>query len=163
MTISVQAQQLNRYALRAFKPYFATLVPPDLAFLHGEYCAEFVGPRWLRRLASPALALTGLSGWCGKWFDGLGNARNLVQRQGQTHEVMKMVLAERPSLIDGRPAVTVIYPAGSPFPWPYIVDELRVLDHFTLLGMMIITPPGLRRLPFPFLLHASRTAADFGP
>jgi hypothetical protein len=58
-----------------------------------------------------------------------------------------------PSLVDGKPGVTVQYPKDSPFPWPLVVDELRRLDDTTLLGLTIVNAGFLRKLAFPFLLY----------
>jgi hypothetical protein len=65
-----------------------------------------------------------------------------------------MTIARVPSLIDGMPGITLGYPKGSPFPWPWIVDEVRRLDEQTLLCMTLVKSRGLRKLAFPFILHA---------
>jgi hypothetical protein len=119
----------------------------------GIYRAEFVGPAWLRALAPPSLALGGLAGWWGKAFDGRGGALNIVVRDGNQRRVLPMMVARVPSLIDGALGLTLSYPKGSPFPWPWIVDEVRRLDEQTFLCMTVVKPKGLRRLAFPFVLH----------
>jgi hypothetical protein len=50
------------------------------------------------------------------------------------------------------------YPAGSPFPWPWVIDEIRQLDPTTLLGMSLTTLQWMPRLALPFLLHAQEHA-----
>ncbi len=60
-------------------------------------------------------------------------------------------------MVDRRPCLAVTYPAGSPFPWPQVVDELRFLDDDTLLGLTLVNMRGLNRLAFPFLLHHTTT------
>ncbi|MFZ1466163.1 MAG: hypothetical protein WAV60_19125, partial [Anaerolineae bacterium] len=54
---------------------------------------------------------------------------------------------------DGRPGVTLTYAPGSPFPFAYVVDELRTIEAGTLLGLSFATVPWLARLPMPFLLR----------
>ena len=61
-------------------------------------------------------------------------------------------LETRRSLIDGSPCVAVLYPGSSPWPLSRLVDELRLLDDEVLLGMTMLTPFGLQRFPFPFIL-----------
>ena len=53
----------------------------------------------------------------------------------------------------GEPADPQLRP-DSRKPWPWVVDELRVLDAGTLVGMTIVDVPGPRALGgTPFLLH----------
>lgn len=140
-------------SLRALKQRFLSLPAPALSDLAGIYRAEFVGPAWLRTLAQPALALGGLRGWWGKAFDGQGGAANLVVRKGQRCRVLPMTVVTMPSLLDGRSAIALRYPPGSPLPWPWIIDEVRRLDKTTLLCMTLVNLTWLPRVPFPFLLH----------
>ncbi len=159
MQASVQAQSLNRQALTSFPSLFAALAPPLQATeLVGVYRAEFVGPAWLRRIAPPGLALGGLGGWWGKRFDGLRHGYNLVYRRGKLTPVLPMMVQAAPSRLDGKDGITLCYPAGSPFPWPWVIDEVRQLDSNTLLGMSLTTRRWLPRLALPFLLHAQEHA-----
>ena len=64
---------------------------------------------------------------------------------------MKLVKAK--SFIDNKEGLTLHYQPGNPFPWMYIVDELRRIDETTLLGMTLANLNGLRRLAFPFTLR----------
>jgi hypothetical protein len=139
-------------SLERLRRLFSSLPAPDI--LTGVYRAEFVGPAWLKILAPPSLALGGLAGWWGKAFDGRGGAVNIVVRDGTQHRVLPMAIARVPSLIDGVPGLTLGYPKGSPFPWPWIVDEVRRLDERTLLCMTLIKSKGLSKLAFPFVLHS---------
>ena len=86
--------ELNRLGLLAFPPLFAALEPPPADSLRGVFRGAFVGPGWLRWLAGPLLAVTGLGGWWGKDFDEQGNAVNLVMRQGQLQRRYPMLLGE---------------------------------------------------------------------
>ncbi len=154
MQESVAGNRLNQKPLSAFKPLFSTLSSPTIAALEGYHQAEFVGPRWLRRLAGPGLRLGGLNGWWGKLFDIHGQGSNLVQDTGGLHPALPVTAYSRPSCIDDKPCLMVVYPADARWPWPRITDELRWLEEEkTLLGMMIYKGMGLQRFAFPFLLH----------
>lgn len=157
-------ERTNKIELHAglgtLRTLFTQLPPVAPETMATAYRAAFVGPWWLRRTAAPALALLGLGGWWGKWFDGDGNGRNIVHRRGRLQWAMPITVAERPSLIDGQPCLAVLYPHSSPFPWRYVVDELRRLDEERLLGLTIADLPGLRRIAFPFLLHAQPIDAN---
>ncbi|MCJ7529619.1 MAG: hypothetical protein MUO64_01145 [Anaerolineales bacterium] len=148
-----QTQGLNQQPLRAFKSIFASLSPPEIHSLKGLYQAEFTGPLWLRKAAGPCLVLAGMGGWWGKEFHQDGTSVNLVYRGGRLRPHFPIRLAAMPSLVDGKPGVTVQYPKDSPFPWPLVVDELRRLDDTTLLGLTIVNAGFLRKLAFPFLLY----------
>jgi hypothetical protein len=143
---------ITHESLSGLRRLFTSLPAP--ATLTGVYRAEFVGPGWLRVLAPPSLALGGLAGWWGKAFDGKGRAVNIVVRDGTQRRVLPMTVARVPSLIDGMPGLTLSYPKGSPFPWFWVVDELRRLDEHTFLCMTVIKLRGLRKLAFPFVLHS---------
>lgn len=152
---SRHARMLNGRGLRSFRRLFLTLAQPHAADLAGIFRAEFVGPGWLRATAPSALVLGGLGGWWGKQFDGAGRGMNIVLRGGELSHTMPVHVGMADSLVDRRPCVGVTYPAGSPFPWPHVVDELRPLDEETFLGLTIINTGPLRRLAFPFLLHST--------
>jgi hypothetical protein len=151
MAANIQ-EQLNEHSLSSFRALFATLAPPPLDVVNGVYQSAFVGPRWLRVIAGPGLYPLGLGGWWGKQFDGRGQGSNIVQRHTQLATKMPVSLSERPSLIDGRPCLTVIYPSSSPFPWPWVVDELRWLADNCLLGMTLVSRKPLNKSALPFLL-----------
>lgn len=148
----IRLTDITRESLVRLRRQFSSLAAPDS--LAGVYRAEFVGPAWLRILAPPALALGGLAGWWGKVFDGRGSAANIIVRGGTQQQVLPMMAVHAPSLIDGVAGITLIYSKGSPFPWPWIVDEVRRLDNQTLLCITVVRPRGLRWLAFPFVLHA---------
>ena len=147
------ARRLNQLPLSAFKPLFASLPPPELAKTTGVFQAEFTGPGWLRKIAGPGLALVGLGGWWGKVFDGEGAGANLVRRNGALQRIFPVQVALAPSAVDGKPSLVVRYTRGCPFPWPYVVDELRCLDETGLLGLTYVNAGLLRKLGLPFLLH----------
>ena len=148
--ISKWAEQLNKLSLRDFPKLFASAAIYDL---QGIYRASFVGPGWLRATAGPAIAIGGLGGWWGKRFKEDGRATNLVRRGGKLESRLPMRLIATTSVLDGRPTLALIYSAENPFPWPYVVDELRALDPVTFLGMMHINAGPLRKIAFPFLLE----------
>ena len=144
---------LNRKPLSAFKPIFASLQSPLVGQVKGIYQAEFTGPGWLRAVAPPGLALLGLGGWQGKEFAGDGGGLNLVRRGGQVQRIFPVRITEAASLVDGKPCLAIHYTHKCPFPWPYVVDELRELDSSCLLGLTMVDVRGLRGLALPFLLH----------
>jgi hypothetical protein len=147
---------MDKQTLRAHKEWFLSLSPPGPGTLQGVYQAEFVGPGWLQRLAGPALSLVSLKNWWGKVFDGPDRAENLVARGEGLLRTMPIRVDRVPSRLDGRPGVTLVYPRGSPFPWPWIVDELRQVEEGQILGVTLAAIPGLDRLALPFLLRRRR-------
>ena len=145
---------LNDLWVREFRPLFQRLDFPLLESLQGTHRGEVVGPRWVRRLAPVAFALGGLGGWWGKRFDEAGNGVNIVLKGGRQVEVMPVQVVLRPSQVDGKACLAILYPpATSPWPMTRIMDEIRQLDDHRLLGLAIIQQRGLRRFPLPFVLH----------
>lgn len=152
---------INDLSLGALRAAFTLLTTPSLESLAGAYRAEFVGPAWLRRFAPPGLVITPLAGWVGKAFDSQGHGINLVRRRGLMQRVLPMTAQWLPSRVDALPCVTLTYAPGSPFPFAYIVDELRTVDADTLLGLSFAAAPWLARLPIPFLLRRQAKLAAF--
>lgn len=154
MTMALPAQALNEKRLTAFRRIFSGLQAPSLAALPGVYCAEFVGPGWLRAIAPRGLGLIHLAGWWGKDLRADGTGANLVRSAGAIRQSLLVHFAAAASMLDGKPVIAVRYDASAPFPWPHVVDELRSLDDTCLLGMTLVDAPLLRELPLPFLLQA---------
>jgi hypothetical protein len=152
---TVLAEQLNLASYDQFLYLFRSLPSPALVLLRGLYRVEFVGPAWLRAGARPSLFLIGLGGWWGKEFWGEGHGVNIVVRRGSVQRVLPMQLVHAPSLIDGQVGVSLQYDRESPFPWPFVTDELRRLNPETLLGIKVFRFSPLARLPLPFLLRAA--------
>ncbi len=148
-----QVDQLNRLSFFAFRGLFSSLEPPKAGIMRGFFRGMFVGPGWLRRLAGPLLAVTGLGGWWGKDFSVEGHACNLVLRNGQYKRCFPMTLVEQGSFIDGKPGLALRYEASNPFPWPLIVDELRCIHQELVLGMTMARLGPLQRLALPFVLQ----------
>jgi len=153
INLPTPSEQLNQLTLTGFVALFQPLTLVTVEEMNGRFSSEFIGPAWLRRSAPHLLKLGGLGNWWGKTFDGHGQGLNLVQRGDTIRAIIPVVLEERPSLLDTKPTLTIVYPTGSRFPWPWIVDELRRLDANTLLGLTMVTRFGLQRFAFPFLLH----------
>lgn len=149
----VQTEQLNRVSLLDFPGLFAGLEPPRRDTLVGIFRGTFVGPGWVRLMTGPLLMITGLGGWWGKDFDSQGNAINLVLRQGRMERRFPMLLVEQASYIDRRPGLALHYAPENPFPWPWIVDELRSLHPGLILGMSMVRLGPLKRLALPFVLQ----------
>jgi hypothetical protein len=143
----------NSLSLPQFHNLFTSLPVPVTDSIRGMYRAAFVGPAWLRTSANPALALSGLGGWWGKEFSADGTAINIILHAGKFSTRFSMKLVNAKSFIDGKDGLALHYQAGSPFPWPHIVDELRRIDETTLLGMTLANVNGLRGLAFPFILQ----------
>ncbi len=149
----MEISELNQYSLRKFRQLFASLVVPETNHLSGRYRGVFVGPRWVRALAAPALKISGLGGWWGKDMYEDGKAINIVLRQEKFSTCFPMEFVRERSHIDVRDGSTLHYQKGNPFPWMFIVDEIRQIDGITLLGMTRPSFPGLRWFAFPFILQ----------
>lgn len=157
MSSSALAHRVDEHgSLATFTAFFAQLPSPQESLLQGRFRAHFVGPGWLRRIAPSAIMLSGLGGWWGKELSGFAEAHNLVLRRQALNKSHAMLLSQAPSIIDGKPCAQLRYHSG--FPWRWVVDELRVIDDNTLLGMTLANAPLLRRLAFPFLLERDATA-----
>ena len=143
----------NQLSLHEYRELFRKLNIPEPACLPGTYRAAFVGPGWLRASAGPTLVLTGLGGWWGKEIHADGTAINIIFQAGKFSKRFQMEFLNTKSLIDNRDGLALHYQPGNPFPWMYVVDEIRELDGKTLLGMTIANLRGLRNLAFPFILE----------
>lgn len=146
-------------SLKAMHELFTHLDPPEVSSLTGIFRGLFVGPGWLRQVSGPVLAIGGLGGWWGKEFDPQGNAINLVHGKGRYERRFPMVLVRQASHLDHKPGVALRYRSDNPFPWALIVDELRLIDPITVLGMTLADIGPFRRMAFPFILQ-SREAFD---
>ncbi len=149
---------LNRYPLRRFRGLFASLEIPEAHTLCGKYRGEFVGPRWVRIFAWPALLAAGLGGWWGKLMYVDGRAINIVCREGNFSTCHPMKFRKERSHIDRQEGLALHYQyqRDNPFLWLFVVDEIRRLDETTLLGMTRPKIPGLRWLAFPFVLKKQK-------
>ncbi len=156
-----QLERLNRLSLFEFPEYFSSLEAPQAEALQGLYKGSFVGPTWLRGLAGPLLVITRMGRWLGKDIDDGGRAINLVQTREGMVQKFPMRLMEQDSLIDGKPGLALSYEASNPFPWPWIVDELRSIQPDLVLGMTITQMGPLARLPLPFVLQPRESMEGF--
>jgi hypothetical protein len=139
----------------AYGRLFRGLSAPALGALTGDFEASFVGPAWFRSLSRAGVSMGGLPGWFGKRFDGEGQGMNLLRRDGALATVMPMEVRLEASRLDGAPVAAVHYALGTRLPWPYVIDELRVWEGSTLLGMTLLDVPGLRGVGLPFLLRGA--------
>lgn len=149
----MSADALSTSSLSQIRQVFEGLEPAPAHMRVGFFQASFIGPIWLRATAGPSIALSGLPGWRGKRFLDAETATNVLDRKGGVIEKLRMQCREGRSLIDGRPGVALHYGEDAALPWRWIVDELRVLNESTLLGMTVINLPLLRCLALPFLLR----------
>jgi hypothetical protein len=129
---------------------FLSLAAPAADELAGTFRQGVIGPGWYQRFALHMLGYAGLGDWRGKRFDAAGNGVNLVGPTSSPTLPMRIRLA--PSGLDGKPAAVVSYGGDARFPWPHVVDELRVLDAQTWLGVSYATVPLVRHLTAAFLL-----------
>ena len=151
----MQIAELDQMNLKSFRELFTSLVIPEASSLRGVYRASFVGPAWLRSSAGPALVISGLGGWWGKEFHDDGTAVNIVLRAGKFSTRFPMKFVKATSFIDRKDGLMLQYQQGNPFPWMYVVDEIRQIDEMTILGMTLANVNGLRGLAFPFILQSS--------
>jgi hypothetical protein len=144
---------MDTQSIRSLRRGFESREPPDLDTLVGTYRREYVGPSWLRRLAGPALGLTALRGWWGKDFPTPGRCENLVSRGETVERVLPVDVVRAVSLLDGKMGITLAYSSDSPRPYRWVVDELRLTETGSLLGMAVPSRRWLPRLALPFMLH----------
>lgn len=144
---------LSKASLSGIRQVFQGLEPVPVPMREGFFQARFIGPWWLRASAGLSIALSGLPGWQGKRFLDTDTATNVLSGANGRVEKLRMHCLVGTSLIDGRLGVALHYGRDAVLPWRWIVDELRVLDDGTLLGMTVINLPVLRHLAFPFLLR----------
>jgi hypothetical protein len=149
----MEISELNWYPLRKFRTLFGALPIPEADSLPGKYHGTFVGPAWLRIGVKPALLITGLGGWWGKEIFQDGAAINIVLRNRKLSRRFPMKVICGKSVLDGQNGLALRYQKGNPFPWMFIVDEIRRIDEITLLGMSQLNIPGLRWLALPFVLQ----------
>jgi hypothetical protein len=146
-------EKLNKLSLRDFSQLYATGSVPVITNTAGYYRAAFVGPAWLRATAGPAIAIGGLANWWGKHIRQDGSATNLIWQGEKLVPRLTMQLIDTTSALDGKHTLALIYGPENPFPWPYVVDELRRLEPGTFLGMTHSNAGPWRRIAFPFLLQ----------
>ncbi|MCG6140454.1 hypothetical protein [Leptospira mtsangambouensis] len=141
-------------SLSQFKKQFLELKAPN-SFPIGNYQADWLGPRWFQTGARLSLNFMSFRHWWGKSFDGSEIAYNLFLPPKATEFQMRhpMKLSIGKSRLDGNPSLILEYTKEAPFPWPYFVDEFRILNEKELLGMNYsrFTP----QLALPFLIRKS--------
>lgn len=118
-----------------------------------SFKSAFAGPTWLLFLAPPGLALLGMPRWCGKRFLDHGEGINLLKGIRSIRPAYPFHWKEASSAIDQKPCLQITYMPDARWPWPHVVDELRVLDERTWLGMTYVKGPSWMQLPLPFLLY----------
>lgn len=136
-------------SLFEFKKQFLELKAPE-SFPTGNYQAEWLGPKWFQNSARFSLNFMSFRHWWGKSFDGSEIAYNLFLPPHSTEFQMRypMNLSIGKSRLDGKPSLILEYTKNAPFPWPYFVDEFRVLNGTDLLGMNYSKLSPFLALPF---------------
>lgn len=132
---------------------FADLPAPQPSRLPGRWRIElpFAGP--LRLVLRATLALAGLGGWIGKQFDGADRGVNLVRRGHLVGSTLPMALSLEPSGFDRKPALVARYPRPTRWPWHRVTEEMRALDDDTLVDLIDVALPLIRRQRIPLLLY----------
>ncbi|TGM46607.1 hypothetical protein EHQ92_01400 [Leptospira biflexa] len=136
----------------AYKKQFLSLTSPK-SIPTGQFQIQWLGPKWFQWLAKTGLQFLHFRNWWGKSFHGQSEAINLFQKPGESHleKKFKMLVSMETSPIDGKTSLFLRYTKDAPFPWPYFVDEFRVLKDGELLGMSY--PRFLPSFALPFLIQ----------
>ncbi|TGK50803.1 hypothetical protein [Leptospira kanakyensis] len=141
-------------SLIQIKKQFLELKAPE-SFPVGNFKAEWIGPKWFQTGASFSLNFMSFRHWWGKSFDGSEIAYNLFLPPNKTEFQMRypMNLSIGKSKIDEKPSLILEYTKNAPFPWPFFIDEFRILNQTDFLGMSYnkFTP----KLALPFLIRKS--------
>jgi hypothetical protein len=153
MQNGLTAQKLNKALLKSIQEIYSKAPAPTLGALSGIYQAEFTGPSWLQNLAPASLRLVHFANWWGKRFLSAQHGVNLFYDHRGLREDFPFTVNSMPSLVDGKAGLTVQYEQSVPFPWPYVIDELRFIEQNCLLGITVVNIGMLSKLSFPFLLH----------
>ncbi len=137
-------------SLRDLWAEFEGCEAPALSDVPGRWRSQLVGPLWLRLPAPVFLAVRGMPFWAGKRFESpvgdVISGVNVLEVRGFHKDSLPLT-----ATVEGRDLV-VRYSSDAPWPWPAVVDRLRVRDAQTLLGMTF----GLPLMPpkgAPFLLR----------
>jgi hypothetical protein len=130
---------------------FKSLPPVSKSEFHGDFEGIAVGPAWFQPVFNGLMKIGGLAGWQGKEFAPDGNGVNVLAQNGRIRKVARMyVVGSLPSAIDGQLTLVLNY---RKMPHAMIQDEIRRLDHNTLLGMTYLKSAPLTKLPMPFVLR----------
>ncbi|EOQ90136.1 hypothetical protein LEP1GSC202_0638 [Leptospira yanagawae serovar Saopaulo str. Sao Paulo = ATCC 700523] len=119
----------------------------------GDYQISWIGPKWFQWSAKTGLQFLHFRHWWGKSFQGKMEAINLFQNPKDLSfsQKYKMQISFEISCLDGKPSLFLRYTKEAPFPWPYFVDEFRVLNDKELLGLSY--PKFAPFLGLPFLIR----------
>ncbi|TGL51429.1 hypothetical protein EHQ59_11065 [Leptospira kemamanensis] len=119
----------------------------------GKYQISWIGPKWFQWAAKTGLQFLHFRNWWGKSFQGETEAINLFQnpKDMSFYAKFNMNISLETSPIDGKSSLFLRYTKEAPFPWPYFVDEFRVLSETELLGMSY--PKVAPFLALPFLIR----------
>jgi hypothetical protein len=162
MVLICMSYPLHGLGLRQLYTSYGDLSAVPAARRQGDWRAVFIGPWWLRLLAAPAIAVSGMPGWFGKRFANPESAVNLLRSAKGLREVLSMRCEEQPSWNDGRPCSVLVYASKARMPWRWVRDELRQLDEQHWLCMTYVDLPLLRALGCPFMLVRDDAASNAG-
>lgn len=131
---------------------FESLDDPTEIPVGQKFEGILLGPSWFKLMNSPLLKVGALAGWKGKWFECEGRTLNIVARRTGDEFVVPMDTSIREYSRGSGKVIALDYPGDSPFPWNYILDEIRPLGNGDYLGTTTFRAPFARRIPIPFML-----------
>jgi hypothetical protein len=130
--------------------------PTSLDDFEGVYSSRYVGPAPVRISGPYFLALLGFGGWKGKRLAKSGEELKGTNRfaSGEPRDDRFPMEAQiAPSIIDGRDALVILYPADTAKPWRYARDEFREFEDGKLLGITTFDIPLIKHFPLAFVIE----------
>lgn len=130
--------------------------PAAIEHFEGAYTAKYVGPAPVRLSGPLVLGLLGFGRWRGKRFAMDGDelkGKNRFHSGEPKDDRFPMNAKIAPSIIDGRDAFVVTYPAESSFPWRAARDEFREFEDGKLLGITTFNIPLVKYFPLAFVIE----------
>lgn len=152
--------KLNRLHTTLRRDFRDLPLPESIDHLEGAYTAKHVGPTPVRLAGPLVLGLLGFRGWKGKRFAMVGDelkGKNRFRSGEPKDDRVPMNARIAPSIIDGRDAFVVTYPADTSFPWRFVRDEFREFEEGKLLGITTFRIPMIKHLPIAFVLERDST------
>lgn len=140
---------------------FRTLPSPAITEMDGEFAATLLdqGNPLLTAIGHFAIGNPWLNGrWLTKSFtpsnDEHGHGYNSFQRGEHVIRKFRMRTEIRPSIVDGKPSYTLIYPAYNNLCGRVgMIDEVRRIDDGVYLGFGTVGSKARRSYPMPFMLE----------
>lgn len=156
MTSRVSPMKLNRLHTTLRKSFRDLPEPNALDSYAGTYSSKYVGPAPVRMSGPVFLSMLGFGNWKGKRLAKDGDALKGTNRfdSGEPKDDRFPMHAQiEPSIIDGRDALVILYPADTPKPWRYARDEFREFEDGKLLGITTFNIPLVKHFPLAFVIE----------